>query len=172
MKHAKRLLALGIAALMLCGCVENKPQAEYVPTGDALLMEGQDPEELEEEEAPQELTLAYYPDRSMNPLIGNNITNRSLFSLIYQGLFATDSNYNTYPILCSHYQVSSDNKTWTIYIEPSATFSDGTQLTAQDVLATYEAAKESNYYGGRFTHILAMSLSGSDSITFQLETPY
>ena len=172
MKYAIRLLSLLLAGLMLCGCVQNQAQKPYVPTGDALLMEGEDPEDYAEEDAPQELTLAYYPDRSMNPLIGNNITNRSLFSLIYQGLFATDEHYNTYPILCSHYQVSSDSKTWTIYIETDATFSDGTRLTAQDVLATYEAAKESNYYGGRFTHILAMSLSGSDSITFQLETPY
>ena len=172
MKALYRLLALVLAGLLLCGCAENKAQEEYIPTGDALVMEGEDPEELIEQETTQELTLAYYPDRSMNPLIGNNITNRSLFSLIYQGLFATDSGYNTHPILCSHYQVSPDNKTYTIYIETGATFSDGTRLTAQDVLATYEAAKESNYYGGRFTHILAMSLSGSDSITFQLETPY
>lgn len=172
MKGKLRLLSLFLSAALLCGCVANKPREAYVPTGDALLLEGQDPEDLAVEEAPQELTLSYYPDRSMNPLVGNNITNRSLFSLIYQGLFATDSSYNTYPILCAHYQVSSDNKTYTIYLEPNATFSDGTRLTAQDVLATYQAAKESSYYGGRFTHILSMSLSGSDSVTFQLETPY
>ena len=87
MKYAIRLLSLLLAGLMLCGCVQNQAQKPYVPTGDALLMEGEDPEDYAEEDAPQELTLAYYPDRSMNPLIGNNITNRSLFSLIYQGLF-------------------------------------------------------------------------------------
>lgn len=168
----KRFFSLFLIALLLMGCVANQNNDGYVPTGDAILMEGQDPEDLVVEEAPQELTLAYYPDRSMNPLIGNNITNRVLFSLIYQGLFATDSQNNTYPILCSHYQVSSDSRTITVYLEPDATFSDGTKLTAQDVLATYEAAKESNYYKGRFTHFVAMDLVGSDAIRFQTEVPY
>jgi len=84
-------------------------------------------EEPEEETiAPdsQDLTLAYYPDRSMNPLYGSDYTNRVVMSLMYQGLFAVDSKNNTTPILCSQYQVTPDNRTWTIYLEPNATFSD------------------------------------------------
>lgn len=168
----KRFFALFLISLLLMGCVANQNNDGYVPTGDAILMEGQDPEDLEEEEVTQELTLAYYPDRSMNPLIGNNITNRVLFSLIYQGLFATDSSNNTYPILCSHYEVTSDNRTITVYLEPDATFSDGTKVTAQDVLATYERAAQSDYYKGRFTHIISKELVGSDAIRFQTEVPY
>lgn len=61
-----------LLALILClgcftGCVGSIDNSAYVPTGDALLMEGEDP--AEETIAPdsQDLTLAYYPDRSMNP---------------------------------------------------------------------------------------------------------
>ena len=172
MKKFTRVLAFLLVCSLFCGCVANRKKEAYVPTGDALLMEGEEPEETVDELATQEVTLAYASDRSMNPLIGVNISNRALFSLIYQGLFAADSKSQTYPMLCSHYKVSSDNKVFTVYIETGARFSDGTALTAQDVLATYQAAKESDYYGGRFTHVLAMDLSGSDSITFQLETPY
>jgi len=168
----KRFFSLLLIAFLLMGCVANQNNDGYVPTGDAILMEGQDPEDLVEEEVPQDLVLAYYPDRSMNPLIGNNITNRVLFSLIYQGLFATDSRNNTYPMLCSHYEKTADNRTITVYLEPDATFSDGTKLTAQDVLATYEAAKESAYYKGRFAHIVSFDLVGSDAIRFQTEVPY
>ena len=92
MKPIKRMLAALLSAAMLlglltgCGTKEEQP---YVPTGDALLMEGQDPEDLlPPEEDNETLVLAYYPNRSMNPLIGNNFTNRVLFSLMYQGLFA------------------------------------------------------------------------------------
>ncbi len=168
----KRFFSLFLIALLLMGCVANQNNDNYVPTGDAILMEGQDPEDLIEEEVPQELLLAYYPDRSMNPLIGVNITNRVLFSLIYQGLFATDSQNNTYPMLCSHYQVSPDNRSITVYLEETATFSDGTRVTAQDVLATYEAAKADGYYKGRFLHFTAIELVGSDAIRFQTEVPY
>ena len=132
-----------LLALILClgcftGCVGSIDNSGYVPTGDALLMEGEDP--AEETIAPdsQDLTLAYYPDRSMNPLYGSDYTNRVVMSLMYQGLFAVDSKNNTTPILCSQYQVTPDNRTWTIYLEPNATFSDGTRVTVQDVVASYE----------------------------------
>ena len=108
-----------LLALILClgcftGCVGSIDNSAYVPTGNAILMEGEDP--AEETIAPdsQDLTLAYYPDRSMNPLYGSDYTNRVVMSLMYQGLFAVDSKNNTTPILCSQYQVTPDNRTWTI----------------------------------------------------------
>ena len=59
-----------LLALILClgcftGCVGSIDNSAYVPTGDALLMEGEDP--AEETIAPdsQDLTLAYYPDLSL-----------------------------------------------------------------------------------------------------------
>lgn len=166
------LLALVLTGTCLSGC-GSKDDGEYVPTGRALYVEGQDLEEyLAEEKEPQEMSLAYYPDRSMNPLIGNNITNRVLFSLIYQGLFAVDRNNEPYPILCSAYQVSPSNMTYTYYLDSSATFSDGTAVTINDVLATYQAAQSSDYYGGRFTHVTSIELSGDGGITFTLSTPY
>ncbi len=171
----KRLLSLLLCfctlACLLAGC--GSEEAAYVPTGDALVLEGQDPDSVgpQQEEVIQEFSLAYYPERPMNPLKCNDFTNRTLFSLIYQGLFSTDSKYQSTPILCKQYQVSPDNKIWTFYIE-NATFSDGSQLTLDDVLATYLAAMESDYYGGRFTHIVEIALSEKGGITFYLDTPF
>lgn len=170
----KKLTALLLVAALLCGLLAGcaKEEEPYVPTGNALVMDGEEPDDfLEEEVVEQELTLAYYPDRSMNPLIGVNISNRLLMSLIYQGLFATNSKNNVTPILCSQWQVSPDNMTYTFKLEETATFSDGTPVTAQDVLATYEAARAGGYYAGRFTHITNISVI-DDSIVFQLGTPY
>ena len=126
---------------------------------------------LQDEEL-QSLSLTYFPNRSMNPLIGNNITNRVLFSLIYQGLFSVDRNNNPVPILCSYYQATSDNRNYTIYIETGARFSDGSPLTVADVLATYEAAKNSDYYGGRFTYIDSVVQGENNSVVFHLTTAY
>ena len=165
------LLCFCLIAGLFSGCGED-PEA-YVPTGDALVLDGQDPEAMgpQEEEVIQEFALAYYPDRSMNPLTCNDFTNRTLFSLIYQGLFSTNSKYESTPILCRQFQVSPDNKIWTFYIE-NATFSDGSVLTLNDVLATYQAAKDSDYYGGRFTHISDIAINEKGGITFYLSTPY
>ena len=116
-KLLARVLALALLVGRLPGCSENGSRGEYTPTGDALLMEGEEPEDLSlQDEELQSLTLTYFPDRSMNPLIGVNITNRVLFSLIYQGLFSVDRNNNPVPILCSYYQATADNRNYTIYM--------------------------------------------------------
>lgn len=167
------MLVLTLLCGCFSGCGKKQSPENYRPTGDALLMEDEEPEDLSmEDEDLQDLTLSYYPERSMNPLIGINITNRVLFSLMYQGLFCTDRKNNTYPMLCSYYQVSADNRTWTIYLEENATFSDGSKVKVSDVLASYEAAKNSDYYKGRFTHVNSIDGADNNAIVFSLATAY
>lgn len=173
----KRIIALLLIFATICGllsgCGKQEEEA-YIPTGDALVMEGEDPEDyIIKEEVTQELTLAYESGRSLNPLIGISITNRVLMSLIYQGLFAVDSNNNPTPILCSEWQVSADNMIYTIYLEENARFSDGSKVTVEDVLATYEAAKNDGYYKGRFTHVARITpTEDGTGVQFFLNFPY
>lgn len=173
----KRLLAGALAlslVLPLAGCGRKIDNSGYVATGDAILMEGQEPEDiLPEEEADQQLRLAYYPDRQLNPLYGSDYTNRVLMSLMYQGLFAVDSKKNPTPMLCSSYQVSSTQRNWTFYLDPNATFSDGTPVTAEDVVACYKQVQENDYYKNRFKkHLLDVSVTENGGILFQMDTAY
>lgn len=167
------LLCLPLMLGLFAGC-DDQSDEPYVPTGNALVMEGQDPDSVgpQKEEPLQELSLAYYPERGMNPLTCNEFTNRVIFSLVYQNLFNIKSDYTVEPILCSQYQVSANYKTWTFQVEPGAAFSDGTPLTVYDVLATYEAAKAGGYYAGRFAHVLAMSVNEAGDLEIRLDTPY
>lgn len=164
-----------VIALLLCICMLSAcsgPAADYVPTGDALVGENDaiSPYATEGVSA-QALMLAYYPNQSLNPFICVDYTNRVLFSLVYQGLFALDQNYNAVPILCSQYSVSEDERSYTFYLE-KATFSDGTVLSTADVLASYQAARESTYYKGRFLHIQDIFLAEDGGVTFTLDTAY
>ena len=172
MKKTIALLLLSATLIgLFSGCTID-PDA-YVPTGDGLTWDEDYTGPVythAKEEEDQELTLIYYPDRSMNPLESTDYTNRVLFSLMYQGLFAVDRDYNPEPILCREYAISQDMRTYYIYLE-NATFSDGSALTAADVVASYTAAKNSAYYNGRFTHISDISASGSDCVVFTLDTP-
>lgn len=166
-----------IACLVLCcvltaglfsGCQNN--DSAYVPTGDALVMDdGQLAGNAPQQETVQELKLTYYPNQTMNPLKSTDFTNRVLFSLMYQGLFSVDRNYNPEPMLCKEYSISQDMKTYVFYLE-NATFSDGTPLTNADVVATFAAAKESGYYAGRFSHIKTVSATGENSVTITVDT--
>lgn len=172
----KRTLTLFISVFMIiglfCGC-SNEPGA-YVPTGDGLTWDEDYTGPMnthKPETSDQSLSLTYYPDRSMNPFKCTDFTNRALFSLLYQSLFSIDRGYNIEPQLCKKYKVSEDMKTYTFYME-AATFSDGTKLTAQDVLASLQAAKESSIYSGRFTYISQMSLTEDGGVKISLSTPF
>lgn len=173
-KTLSLLLALILLAGMMSGCTNAIDNSGYVPTGDAILMEGQDPEDImPEEKDTQELTLAYYPDRKLNPLFGSDYINRILMSLMYQPLFAVDNQKNVTPILCGAYQVSANSRNWTFYVDENATFSDGTKVTAEDVLATYTKAKENDYYKNRFYHLWEMALTeDGKGVIFKLDTPF
>ena len=162
------ILCFSLLTGLLGGCAsENNP---YIPTGDALMPEDADLNATapRDDSIPQELTLAYYADRSLNPYKSTDFTNRVLFSLIYQGLFAYNNNYEPVPMLCGSYRASASSRTYTVYLDPAATFSDGTRVTNQDVLASVEAAKNSKYYGGRFTHVSEVSETEDGGIAFSL----
>ena len=170
----KRLFSL---ILVFCLCITafagcSSGDEPYVPTGGALVMEGQDDLPTDYTEPPeQDLVLVYYPDQPLNPYQTADFTNRVLFSLIYQGLFTTDSDYNTEPMLCSSYTVSENMRSYTFYIDPAATFSDGTRVSVSDVLASYTAAWESQVYNGRFAHVLEVVLSeDGKGITMNLDS--
>lgn len=145
----RTLAAMLCVALLLCGC--GTPQTPYVPTGDALVPDGpQAP--TEPVVTRQALYLAYHPDHSLDPMRCTDYTDRTLFGLVYQGLFAVDGDYNAVPILCAGVRQSPDLMEYAFRLE-KATFSDGTLLTAADAVASLKAAQKSNVYGGRFSHV-------------------
>lgn len=161
-------LLLAVVILFLCGCQSN-PDSPYVPTGDGLNWDTDTkPQETQPEE--QELMMMYYPDSSMNPLYSTDVTNRTLFSLIYQSLFVVDNAYNVSPVLCKSYSYTRDMRMYTFYIA-DATFSDGSALTPEDVYATYTAAMASGIYSGRFSHVYKLTLEEDGGISFRLDTP-
>ena len=167
------ILLLSMTAGIFSGCGRRIDNSAYVATGDAILMEGEEPEEVLNEEETQELNLAYYPDRRLNPIFGSDYINRILMSLMYQPLFAVDNQKNPTPILAGKYQVSANSRNVTVWLDERATFSDGTYVTPQDVIATYQQAKVNDYYANRFTHLIDVVMAeDGNGIVFQLDTAY
>ncbi len=165
----KQLFAVVLLALLLAGCADSG--GTYVPSGDGL---SQDTPTLPEATQPareQELTMVYYPNKSLNPYTATDFTNRALFSLIYQGLFSTDASYQTTPILCSKYSSNKDMTVHTFYLE-AATFSDGTVLDAADVVASLQAAKANAAYSGRFTQIGSIMQADDGAVVITTTVPY
>lgn len=163
----KRIIALMLTVLLLTGCTQSAP---YTPTGDAL--DEQSPTAATSgTQAAQSLSLAYDPDKGLNPYTCADFTNRALFSLLYQSLFSVDADYNVEPQLCRSYSVSADNKTYIFYLE-KATFSDGTTLTVTDVVASLEAARSGSVYSGRFTQVEEISVTADGGVRIDLAIAY
>lgn len=164
------ILCLSLLLCLFSGC--DLPEDPYTPTGDGL-----NPQETqtkptnpkpESDTAKKETSLIYDPKDSMNPLMSTSYTNRALFSLMYQGLFAVSRDYTIHPILCESFNISADQKTYTFYLA-DATFSDGTPVTAADVVASLKASKDSPWYGSRLQHVTSIS-SYADAVILELDT--
>ena len=165
----KKLISIiALLAMVLClfaGCTEEEP---YEPTGDGL---GEViSTETEPDPDDQSLSLIYYREKTLNPLTCNDYTNRVIISLLYQGLFAVNREYETEPMLCKQYKISADSRTYTFYVE-DARFSNGAIVTAEDVVATLLAAKESQIYKGRFLHITDISVTEDRGVQIKVDTP-
>lgn len=149
------LLCLCMMAGLLCGCRAEDPES-YVPTGDALVMEAEEVVKKVTTDGTQSFSLAYYPEKGLDPIQCTDYTNRVLFPLMYQGLFSVNRDNEVVPILCESCTVSPDLRTYTITINPKATFSDGSPVTAEDAASSLHEAWRSDYYGGRFFQVASI----------------
>ena len=168
------LLCLVLLAGLFTGCAAADDPQAYIPTGDALEREEEDTQEeweTEEEENEQSMSLAYYPDRSMNPLETADFTNRALMTLLYQGLFAVNREYEAIPILCKSYETSADMKTYVFHLDPKATFSDGTPVTVEDAVASLQRAEDTDYYTGRLRFVRNISATEDGALQIELFHP-
>ncbi|MBE6934816.1 MAG: ABC transporter substrate-binding protein [Ruminococcaceae bacterium] len=162
----KRILALIAVLCLLTGC--TAPQVSD-PTVGGVVNDPSIPQTVPGEEK-GELRLPYNRDGSFQPFTSGDVNNRCLLPLIYQGLFTYDREYEVTPILCKSYQVSTDMRTYTFYLE-KATFSDGQQVTALDVEASLRAAKNQGFYAGRFQHVKTIDATSDGSVVIKLDTP-
>ncbi len=162
----KRLLAVLLLAFLLAGCTE---QGAYIPTGGGFQEDSNTPSSQTQTQTQGELRLSFNQNGSFHPYTATDLNNRSLLSLIYQGLFAMDDDYEVTPILCRSYKVSADMRQWTFYLE-NATFSDGQALTAYDVAASLKTANAKGFYAGRFRHVKSIDVSDG-SVVITLTTP-
>ena len=163
----KRLLAILLLACLLAGCA-SKPDA-YLPTGGGF---DEDTVTSTPMQTPTdtELRLPYDKNGSFHPYTATDLNNRSLLSLVYQGLFAMNDSYEPTPILCKNYKVSADMREWTFYLE-DATFSDGQAVTAQDVITSLNTANADGFYAGRFRQVKSIWAGNDGSVVFSLNTP-
>ncbi len=121
---------------------------------------------------PNGFGLAYIPEYGFNPYSCTCITNRPIFSLVYEPLFVLGSGFQPEPVLCDRFAVSESGKSYLISICDGVTFSDGTELNARDVVASLEAARNSDYYGSRFSKVTSFTARDDKILEIDLNRAY
>ena len=79
---------------------------------------------------------------STSPFMANDRVGLTVVSMIYSPLATIDSNSAFQYVLAQSSEVAADNLSMTVHLKNNVQFSDGTPLTADDVVFTYEVLRD------------------------------
>ncbi|MFZ3043488.1 MAG: peptide ABC transporter substrate-binding protein [Minisyncoccia bacterium] len=110
----------------------------------------------------------------INPLLAISDADRDLSSLVYAGLMGLSGTGSLVPVLASGYTLSQDGRTYTFALRADAKFTDGTPVTAQDVVFTVRKAQDSGLKSPEYANWSGVSVSVVDphTVRFSLAKPY
>lgn len=115
--------------------------------------------------------LPYSKADTLDPYQCKTMINQQLSSLLYDSLFRLDAQYRPNRLLASNYTVAG--KTLSVTLVSDRSFSDGSKITAADVVAAFNLAKNSPHYKEQLSNVQTATAKGN-VITFTLkaEDPY
>jgi peptide/nickel transport system substrate-binding protein len=82
---------------------------------------------------------------SLNPREAMNSVTSSTGSLIFSGLITYNEQLDPVPDLAERWLISEDGMIWDFHLKQNVLFHDGSELTAMDVVYTYEMLQSGNF---------------------------
>lgn len=114
--------------------------------------------------------LSFTKSDSLDPFEAITQNNQILSQLVFDSLFDIDDNYKANLNIASSYEYT-DKTTLKITIKSGLTFSDGSELNADDVVASFKRATKSPYWGNTLIGISSCHAESSSVVIFKLNTP-
>ena len=110
----------------------------------------------------------------INPLLAISDADRDLSALVYAGLMGLSGSGTLVPVLAENYSLSADGKTYTFILRADAKFSDGTPVTADDVVFTVEKAQNASLKSPKYADWSGVNVKAVDphTVRFTLTKPY
>ena len=141
----KAVAILGVIALtaaLLTGCSGDTPeQHELVLQTTAQVTEDTD-----------NFKISYSQSDSLNPFEATTLNNQTADDLVYEPLFRTDESFEAVPEIASSYTYEDAN-TLSVTIVSGLKFSDGSSLTAKNVVTSFYEAQSSPRWKNSLTPI-------------------
>ncbi len=112
--------------------------------------------------------------RYVNPVLALSDADRDITALTYAGLMGLSPSGKLVPVLAQSYTVSPDGRVYTFTIRPTARFSDGTPVTAEDVVFTIKKIQDPGIKSPQFPNWNGVSVTAvnSHTVRFTLTKPY
>ncbi len=113
--------------------------------------------------------------RYLNPLLAPaNDVDLDISSLVFSGLFRRDKNLTLVPDLATAYNLSQDQKIYTVSLRKSVKWNDGENLNADDVVFTFEGIQNPDFHSPLAPEFRGVKLEKVDDYTikFTLPEPY
>jgi len=114
------------------------------------------------------------PD-SFNPILYSTAYGAEVIQHVYETLFDFNDNWEPTPSLAESWSWSDDKLTFTVKLRQGVKFTDGAELTSEDVAFTLMALKDPAYTGPRASSMKDIeSVTATDkyTVTFKLSKPF
>lgn len=156
-----RALCLLLAAvLLLSSCAGGEPQEELREATETTT-EFQPPTGA--------IAVPYTKLDALNPFFMESLVNASLVSLLYDPLFTLDGGFMPQPLIAKDF--TANGAALDVRLRDTLTFSDGSPLSAADVVYSFEKAKEAPLYRESLKNFTACAEQSGYAVQFTLETP-
>lgn len=156
MKRIRAVLAAFIAVTLLFLSACGKEPTPDTPTPDTS---------SPSEDVSLSLQLLYCSNDTLNPYATKNKSNSELGLLLFDSLVTVSDNFE--PIYLLAESVNTENNICSVKLR-SARFSDGSAVTAEDVVSSCTLAKESALYKPLFYEVKSVTAVDGLTVTFEL----
>jgi peptide/nickel transport system substrate-binding protein len=109
-----------------------------------------------------------------DPRLTNDTSGFRLMDLVFDGLVVLDSTLVPQPALATSWD-NPDPTTWVFHLRQGVKFHDGTDLTADDVVYTFETILDENFaapFRALYAPITSVTATDPQTVQFKLKEPY
>ncbi|RKD27015.1 hypothetical protein BEP19_00105 [Ammoniphilus oxalaticus] len=110
-----------------------------------------------------------------NPYFSADSSSGQVEALLFNGLITYDDQLQPIPDLAERWEVSEDGYSWTFHLKKGVQFHDGQEVTARDVVFSYNIPRSQKYAGPRasdFEKIQSIRAVDRHTVQFVLSEPY
>ncbi len=167
-KHWKKAIALALAIVLLCGVFagcnagpdEPSPSFEVTDNANKPVSNAAD----------SVFSLNCNRSFSFNPMTTTNENNLIVTQLMYDTVFKVDAEFAVSSDIIAEFS-SENGQNWTLTVDDTVEFWDGSALTAADVVYSLQRAQQSSIYKSRVRTIVGLTAMDATKVAVTLSGP-